>query len=131
VRRSNLAEIDCVSSWLLPFRRLLAPPQSFSSLLAEFVCRNHEHRARRWVRHVDHPQVATRLGLTEGDASAVATGAILHRSRQDLFHFFLNDRVAIDMGLIRRWIDVEPNRHSEILCRPKIFRDFVAIELEA
>jgi hypothetical protein len=23
--------------------------------------------------------------------------------------------VAVDVGLIRRWIDVEPNRHSEIL----------------
>ena len=25
------------------------------------------------------------------------------------------------MGLIRRWIDVEPNRHSEILCPPQDF----------
>jgi hypothetical protein len=23
--------------------------------------------------------------------------------------------VAVDVGFIRRWIDVEPNRHSEIL----------------
>jgi hypothetical protein len=42
------------------------------------------------------------------------TGAILHRSRQDILHFFFNDGVAIDVGLIRRWIDVETNRHSEI-----------------
>src|SRR2546428_10006900 len=59
VRRSNLAEIDCVSSWLLPFRRLLAPPRGFPSLLAEFVRRHDEHGVRRSVRHVDHSQVPT------------------------------------------------------------------------
>jgi hypothetical protein len=53
--------------------------------------------------------------LTEGNPRFVATGAILHRSRQDIFHFVLYNGVAVDVGLPRRWIDVEPNRHAEIL----------------
>jgi hypothetical protein len=40
---------------------------------------------------------------------------ILHRSFENILYFLLNDRVAVDVGLVRRWIDVEPNGHSEIL----------------
>jgi hypothetical protein len=84
------------------------------------------------VRHVDYPQVPTSLGLAERDPRIVATGSILHRSRKNIFDFLLKDGVAVDVRLIRRWINVEPNRHvrdctlrnefSEIRSRLRILR---------
>ena len=66
------------------------------------------------------------LGLTEGDPCPVATGTILHRPCEDVLHFFLNDRVAIDVRLIRRRVDVEPNGHFEILRPVPCFRNIAA-----
>lgn len=44
--------------------------------------------------------------------AATAVGCMPVRP-QSILHFFLNDRVAVDVGLIRRPVDVEPDRHSK------------------
>ena len=55
------------------------------------------------------PQTPSFMGLRSGRGTGKDVVV------RGLIHFFLDDRVAVDVGLICRWIDVEPSRHLEIL----------------
>jgi hypothetical protein len=65
-----------------------------------------------WIRHIDHPQVSSGPGLTEGYAGTFPTWTVFTRSSEDILYFFLANSMVIDMRFSCRRIKIIANSHA-------------------
>jgi hypothetical protein len=64
-----------------------------------------------WIRNIDHSQVSSGPGLTQGYSGTLPTWTVFTRSAEDVLDFILAHSMVIDMRLPRLGIKIEANRH--------------------
>jgi hypothetical protein len=64
------------------------------------------------IRNIDHPQVSSVPGLTEGYAGTFPPWTVFTRSSEDVLYFFLANSMVIDMRLSCLRIKIVANSHT-------------------
>ena len=87
---------------------------------AQRIRRYYKDTTRRWIRHVDNPEISATLGLAHGNTRAFCSWSVLNRSSQNVLDLRFGHIVAIDVRLTALRVDVVADLHAEILSGMKL-----------